>query len=88
MLQQTPNLIQPAAVPAPFPDNSSVGGNVTQTPRIGLVIRFLACDTELEAAESGTGMLVAGQNNPGHFGVSKALRVSWHRTAKKQLTIR
>ena len=88
-LPQTPNLIQPGQLSLHhFRTIHRSGGNVTHTPRIGLVIRFMACDTELEAAESGTGMLVAGQNNPGHFGVSKALRVSWRRTAKKQLTIR
>ena len=62
------------------------GGNVTHFPRVGLVIRFMACDTSIEAAESGTGILVAGENTPGHFGISKRLKVSWNRTAQRQLS--
>ena len=87
-LPATPNIIQPGQLSVHhFRTIHRSGGNVTNTPRIGLVIRFMACDTSVEAAESGTGMLVAGKNHPGHFGIRKALRVSWRRTAKRQLTI-
>ncbi len=61
------------------------GGNITRHPRIGLVIRFMAADTPLDAAESGTGLLVSGENTPGHFELRKRIRVTWNRSETAQL---
>ncbi|MAY80346.1 MAG: hypothetical protein CL930_06115 [Deltaproteobacteria bacterium] len=62
------------------------GGNFTQKPRIGLVIRFIATDTDANAAETGKGFLAAGKNEPGHFDIAKTFPVTWRRVAKTQLS--
>lgn len=59
--------------------------NRTSTPRIGLVIRFMAADTPLEVAESGKGTLVAGSNVPGHFKIEQSFHVSWRRAESPQM---
>ena len=59
--------------------------NRTLSPRIGLVVRFMATDTPLEVAESGKGTLVAGSNNPGHFASEPCFHVSWKRSEEVQL---
>jgi len=56
-------------------------GNVTDKPRIGLVIRFMAADTSKAAAESGKAFLACGENDPGHFMLGKTFPVSWQRSA-------
>ena len=61
------------------------GNNLTQTPRIGLVIRFMAADASVEAADSGKGMLVSGENSPGHFLLVDDLPVSWRRCGSIEL---
>jgi ectoine hydroxylase-related dioxygenase (phytanoyl-CoA dioxygenase family) len=60
-------------------------GNTTETPRIGLVIRFMATDVSPEAAESGRGFLAAGHNDSGHFGLRKNFPVTWQRSSKGEL---
>ena len=63
-------------------------GNRSDSPRIGLVIRFMASDTPLSVAESGKGVLVAGRNIPGHFNQTKHFPVSWvNRSTTPQLTV-
>ncbi len=61
------------------------GGNETSRPRIGLVIRFMAATTSIQAAETGTGVLVCGENKPGHFGLTQSLKVTWERDTQHQL---
>ena len=56
--------------------------NTESTPRIGLVIRFMASDTPLEVAETHKGTLVAGENVPGHFTMTKEFPVSWNKRSK------
>jgi len=88
-LPKVPNLLRPGQLSLHhFRTIHKSGGNVTHFPRVGLVIRFMACDTPLDAAESGTGLLIGGENSPGHFGVVKQLRVSWRRSNKTQLLLR
>ena len=60
--------------------------NRTKSPRIGLVIRFMASSTPIEVAESGKGMLVAGSNLPGHFMAVPCFHVSWRREETTQLS--
>jgi hypothetical protein len=61
------------------------GANSTDAPRIGLVIRFMAADTPLNTAESGKGILVKGENLPGHFQIGQDLAVSWRRPGVVEL---
>ena len=56
--------------------------NTEPSPRIGLVIRFMASDTPLEVAETHNGTLVAGANVPGHFTMTKEFPVSWNKRSK------
>ena len=68
-LPKVANLVRPGQLSLHhFRTIHQSGGNVTHFPRIGLVIRYMACDTPLDAAEAGTGILIAGENTPGHFG--------------------
>ena len=88
-LPKVPNIVRPGQLSLHhFRTIHRSGGNVTHFPRVGLVIRFMACDASPEAAESGTGILVSGENRPGHFGISKQLRVSWSRSTRSQLSTR
>ena len=64
----------------------SSGGNFTEKPRVGLVIRFIAADTDPDAAESGKAFLVAGSNEPGHFDIRKTFPVTWDRATTTQLS--
>lgn len=61
--------------------------NSESSPRIGLVIRFMASDTPLAVAEAHNGTLVAGENVPGHFTMTKQFPVSWNnRTTTPQMS--
>ncbi len=62
------------------------GGNFTEKPRIGLVIRFMSADIDPLAAESGKGFLAAGENDPGHFSLARTFPVTWLRAATTQLS--
>jgi hypothetical protein len=61
------------------------GGNLTEAARIGLTLRVMSSDTTPTAAETGTGILLAGENIPGHFNLVQELSVSWGRSGRVEL---
>ena len=61
------------------------GTNLTEKPRIGLVLRMMAGDVTPTAAETGKGILLAGENIPGHFKLVQELPVSWGRSGRVEL---
>jgi hypothetical protein len=56
------------------------GINVTPDARVGLVIRFMAADTDPEVAESGRGFLVAGKPVDDRFSLMPTFPVTWKRS--------
>ena len=56
------------------------GGNFTDTPRIGLVIRFMAADCDPAVAESGKAYLAAGQPKTASFSLAPTFPVHWSRS--------
>lgn len=56
------------------------GINVTPAARVGLVIRFMAADTDPEVAESGRGFLVAGKPIDDRFSLMPTFPVTWKRS--------
>ena len=60
-------------------------GNTTNHARIGFVIRFMAADANKNAAETGKGFMVGGDNSPGHFHIEKNFPVTWKRSAQGEL---
>ena len=61
------------------------GNNLTEVPRIGLVLRMMSSDVTEAAAETGKGILLAGENIPGHFKLVQDLAVSWGRSGRIEL---
>jgi hypothetical protein len=56
------------------------GGNFTDTPRIGLVIRFMAADCDPSVAESGKAYLATGQIKKTSFSLAPTFPVHWTRS--------
>jgi ectoine hydroxylase-related dioxygenase (phytanoyl-CoA dioxygenase family) len=62
------------------------GGNFTDIPRIGLVIRFMAADCDPEVAESGKAFLAAGNANKTPFSLAPTFPVHWNRSPFSEIT--
>jgi len=58
------------------------GVNITASPRVGLVIRFMAADVDPEVAESGRGFLAAGKPVDDRFTLRPTFPVTWKRSTE------
>jgi len=61
------------------------GSNHTDDRRFGFVIRFVAPQATPEFAESGQGFLVAGENEPQGFSLTRTFPVCWMRGQRSQM---
>jgi non-heme Fe2+,alpha-ketoglutarate-dependent halogenase len=62
------------------------GENQTNKARVGLVIRFMAADTDPDAAESGKGYLASGNASDSPFSLSPTFPVTWKRTVDSSIS--
>ena len=61
------------------------GENRTPSARVGLVIRFMATDTDPAVAESGKGYLASGRGDNSGFNLSPTFPVTWKRSEKSEI---